>query len=99
MKEIEDILRKYGAEIETLVRDKTLAQLGLRPQLKSVQGKVNAVLSEIKKRKKGPKQLCPAPGCKRPAAPVFNMLCTQHKDAAKATVAKWREARRKKAAS
>jgi transposase len=49
------------------------------------------------RRKKGPIQLCPAPGCKERAAPVFGMVCKKHKGAPKATVAKWREARRKKA--
>jgi hypothetical protein len=50
-----------------------------------------------KARKKGPIQLCPAPGCKERSAPVFAMLCKKHKDTPKTTVAKWREARRAKA--
>lgn len=50
-----------------------------------------------KKRKASPPQLCPAPKCKNKAAPVFGMLCRDHKGTPKATVAKWREARRKAA--
>jgi hypothetical protein len=47
-------------------------------------------------RKKAPKQLCPVPGCKNPAAPVFGMVCAKHKDIAKSKVKKYREARRAK---
>ena len=41
-----------------------------------------------------PKQLCPVPGCNNPAAPVFGMVCAKHKDVPKATIKKYREARR-----
>ena len=47
-------------------------------------------------RRKGPKQLCPVPGCKNPAAPVFGMVCAKHKDIPKAQIKKYREARRAK---
>jgi hypothetical protein len=45
-------------------------------------------------RKKGPKQLCPVPGCKNAAAPVFGMVCAKHKDVPKAKIKKYREDRR-----
>src|SRR5450631_357468 len=32
-----------------------------------------------KPRKKAPRQLCPVPGCKNPAAPIFGMVCADHK--------------------
>ena len=47
-----------------------------------------------KPRKKPPVQLCPVPGCKNVAAPVFGMVCKDHKDVAKSTIKKYREARR-----
>jgi hypothetical protein len=47
-----------------------------------------------KARKKAPLQLCPVPGCKNPAAPVFGMVCAKHKDLPKAKIKKFREARR-----
>jgi hypothetical protein len=43
-----------------------------------------------------PKQLCPVPGCKNPAAPVFGMVCAKHKDIPKGQIAKYRDARRAK---
>jgi hypothetical protein len=49
-----------------------------------------------KPRKKSPLQLCPVPGCKNPAAPVFGMVCAKHKDLPKAKIKKFREARRAK---
>lgn len=45
-------------------------------------------------RRKAPIQLCPSPRCRKPAAPVFGMLCSNHKDAPKRTVKQWRDARR-----
>jgi hypothetical protein len=40
------------------------------------------------------KQLCPVPGCKNPAAPVFGMVCKEHKKVPKAKIKKYREERR-----
>jgi hypothetical protein len=53
-------------------------------------------IPQKKPRKKAPKQLCPVPGCTNPAAPVFGMVCADHKDVAKAKIKKYREARRAK---
>lgn len=44
--------------------------------------------------KRRPKQLCPVPGCKNPAAPVFGMVCSKHKDIPKPEIKKFREQRR-----
>ena len=60
---------------------------------------VAAMVSAPKKpRKKAPRQLCPVPGCKNPAAPVYGMVCKDHKDVPKAKIKKYREARRAKKA-
>jgi hypothetical protein len=50
----------------------------------------------LKARRKVPTQLCPVPGCKNKAAPVFGMVCAEHKDVAKAKIKKYREVRRAK---
>ena len=47
-----------------------------------------------RKRRKGPIQLCPVPGCSNRAAPVFGMVCSKHKDLPKAEIKKYREQRR-----
>jgi hypothetical protein len=49
-----------------------------------------------KRRKKAPPQLCPVPGCKNRAAPIFGMVCSTHKDVPKAKIKQYREARRAK---
>ena len=49
-----------------------------------------------KARRKGPIQLCPVPGCKNKAAPVFGMVCAKHKDVAKSKIKKYRDARKAK---
>jgi hypothetical protein len=49
-----------------------------------------------KPRKKAPLQLCPVPGCKNPAAPVFGMVCAKHKDLPKTKIKKFREERKAK---
>ncbi len=45
--------------------------------------------------RKAPRQLCPVPGCKNTAAPVFGMVCAEHKDTAKSKIKEYRDARRK----
>lgn len=45
-------------------------------------------------RKKPPTQFCPVPGCKNRAAPVFGMVCRDHKDVPKAKIKKYRAERR-----
>ena len=40
------------------------------------------------------KQICPVPGCKNVAAPIFGMVCKEHKKVPKAKIKKYREERR-----
>jgi hypothetical protein len=51
-----------------------------------------AISGPVKRRAK---QLCPVPGCRNPAAPVFGMVCAKHKDLPKSKIKEYREARRK----
>ncbi|HJX64498.1 MAG TPA: hypothetical protein VJ860_11190 [Polyangia bacterium] len=44
--------------------------------------------------KRRPKQLCPVPGCRGVAAPVFGMVCSEHKKVSKALIKKYRAERR-----
>lgn len=43
---------------------------------------------------RAPKQLCPVPDCTNPAAPVFGMVCSEHKDVPKSKIRQYRAARR-----
>jgi hypothetical protein len=70
---------------------------GRPPKGKAALAALTPITSIAKKaRKKGPKQLCPVPGCKNPAAPVFGMVCAKHKDVAKSKIRKYREVRKAK---
>jgi hypothetical protein len=53
-----------------------------------------AMPTRKKARKKAPPQYCPVPGCKNKAAPIFGMVCSDHKDVPKAKIKEYREARR-----
>jgi hypothetical protein len=64
---------------------------GRPPKMSTIAGLVTK-----KARKKLPRQLCPVPGCKNSAAPVFGMVCAKHKDVAKSKIKKYREERRVK---
>jgi len=68
-----------------------------RPPKSTAPAALAAPAAVVKKaRKKGPLQLCPVPGCKNPAAPVFGMVCAKHKDLPKAKIKAFREARKAK---
>jgi len=56
----------------------------------------NGASPGFKAKRKLPVQLCPVPGCKGKAAPVFGMVCAEHKDLPKAKIKKYREQRRAK---
>jgi hypothetical protein len=45
-------------------------------------------------KKRRPRQICPVPGCKNVAAPIFGMVCKDHKKVAKSKIKKYREERR-----
>jgi hypothetical protein len=99
---LRDLISDFAAKLTSLVqsealaraRDQVTAVLGIRRRDRPAGG--SASIIGRKPRKKGPKQLCPVPGCKNPAAPVFGMVCAKHKDVPKAKIKKYREARRAK---
>ena len=58
------------------------------------QAVAHVAVKRTAERKKPPKQLCPVPGCKNVAAPIFGMVCKDHKKVAKSKIKKYREERR-----
>jgi hypothetical protein len=103
--DIQDVVQQFVDSLSSLIeqdvvsraRDAVLQAFGGRAPaaLRSV-GQLKAVgAGRIgRKRRKGPIQLCPVPGCSNRAAPVFGMVCAKHKDLPKAEIKKYREARR-----
>jgi hypothetical protein len=107
---VDDFANQLSALIEAQVLERARATVaaalgtqgkrgpGRPPKLaKLVQLSAGAGLK--KPRKKAPPQLCPVPGCKNRAAPIFGMVCSKHKDVPKAKIKEYREARRAKKSS
>lgn len=107
---VDDFAKQLNALIETQVvtraRDAVAAALGgasgkrgpgRPPKLVSLAlASAPLVNGAKKRRKKAPPQLCPVPGCKNRAAPIFGMVCSDHKDVSKTKIKQYREARRAK---
>jgi hypothetical protein len=101
---INSLTEAFARELTSLVEQATAERIqtailgglggaGRRPG-RPPKGGVPALPAFATPRKKAPKQLCPVPGCKNPAAPVFGMVCAKHKDIPKAKIKKYREDRR-----
>ena len=90
MDTIESLLREFAGRIERVATAECAQRM-----IAYAEGKGAAASKAA--RRSGPVQLCPVPKCKNRAAPVYGMVCADHKDVPKKTIAKYREARRKKA--
>jgi len=104
--DIQDLVQQFVDSLSSLIEQDTVSRAraavlnafgghaaagalrGAGPAKAAVVGRVG------RKRRKGPIQLCPVPGCSNRAAPVFGMVCSKHKDLPKAEIKKFREARR-----
>jgi len=95
---IEDFATRLSAVIEqeTLSRARIAVESALGHRGPGRPAKIVPLALGTRARRKGPKQLCPVPGCKNPAAPVFGMVCAEHKGVAKTKIKKYRELRRAK---
>jgi hypothetical protein len=113
MSTIKDIVEDFADKLHALIEGQAVARartavmeaFGVAP--KRGPGRPPKALAVVapakaektrKRRKKAPLQLCPVPGCKNPAAPVFGMVCAKHKDLPKRLIKKYREARKAKKA-
>jgi hypothetical protein len=102
MSDIRSLVENFTNQLTALVEGQALdraravveSALGVRPPGRPA--KISPIAIAKKARKKPPKQFCPVPGCKNPAALVFGMVCAKHKDVAKAKIKKYREARKAK---
>jgi hypothetical protein len=65
-----------------------------RPPKQAMVRVAPVAVKRMAERKKPPRQLCPVPGCKNPAAPIFGMVCKEHKNVAKSKIKKYRAERR-----
>jgi hypothetical protein len=98
---IEDFANRLSTlvEADALERARAMASeaLGMARNGGRRVGRPPKALAAVQKpRKKGPIQLCPVPGCKNRAAPVFGMVCAKHQGLPKTKIKAFREARRAK---
>jgi hypothetical protein len=102
MENVRSLIEAFATRLAAVVEHETLSRA--RIAVESAIGrrgpgrpaKIVALRLGTRARRKGPKQLCPVPGCKKPAAPVFGMVCAEHKGVAKTKIKKYRELRRAK---
>jgi hypothetical protein len=110
MNNVRSLIEDFANQLSALVESQALAQaravveraLGVRRPGRPPKAAPLALTAESrtkpekKARKKPPKQFCPVPGCKNVAAPVFGMVCAEHKNVAKAKIKQYRAARKAK---
>ncbi|HJX54434.1 MAG TPA: hypothetical protein VJ801_16835 [Polyangia bacterium] len=103
--QIETFTQQLVATVEAAITQRIQAVLGGafgvqqkrgpgRPPKQAVVRVAPVAVKRMAERKKPPRQLCPVPGCKNPAAPIFGMVCKEHKNVAKSKIKKYRAERR-----
>jgi len=90
---VEKLSAVIGADVASRVRSNVDSLLG-GPSRRPASLTLSALPN--RPRRKAPIQLCPVPGCKNRAAPVFGMVCSEHKNVSKARIRAYRQARREK---
>jgi len=98
MNDVRSLIESFVGQLSAVVERQAVerARTSLETAFAGSGGGSRPVTLSGRPRRKLPRQLCPVPGCKNPAAPVFGMVCAKHKDVAKAKIKKYREARRAK---
>jgi len=101
--DVQDLVQQFVERLSSLIEQDTVSRAreavltafgGRAPAGLQLRGAGKLTSPIGRKRRKGPIQLCPVPGCSNRAAPVFGMVCSKHKDLPKSEIKKYREARR-----
>jgi hypothetical protein len=101
---VESFVGRIAAAVEASVSQRLQAAIAAafgapqkggpgRPAKQAVAG-VAPVAAKSAEMKARPKQFCPVPGCKNTAAPIFGMVCKDHKSVAKSKINKYRAERK-----
>ena len=90
--DIRSLVEEFSAGLGSLIEREVIDRA--RSVVDGALGRGGGVVA--KARRKSPRQLCPVPGCRNAAAPVFGMVCADHKNVPKTKIRKFREARRAK---
>jgi hypothetical protein len=95
MDDVRSLVEAFAPRLSAIIEREVVERARTSISAAFGEGRTGARLT-LSGRRKPPRQLCPVPGCKNTAAPVFGMVCAKHKDIPKAQIAKYREARRSK---
>ena len=97
--DLQEIVQQFVDKLSSVIESEVVSR-AREAALNALDGRGGSVTVRggvvVRKRRKGPIQLCPVPGCQNRAAPVLGMVCSKHKDLPKAAIKKYREARRAK---
>jgi hypothetical protein len=93
---IRSLVDEFANRLQALMQHEVIARARAVVDGALANGRSRLPGASGKPRRKPPRQLCPVPGCKNTAAPVYGMVCGKHKDVPKAKIKKYREARRLK---
>ena len=96
--DLRSLVLEFTDRLQSLIQEQVIARARAAVDGALGNGGGRPLTPSGKTRKKFPRQLCPVPGCKNTAAPIYGMVCGNHKDVPKAKIKKYREARRAKKA-
>jgi len=110
-RDIQSAISEFAQRLTSLIESDAMARArdtvirafsnGSKPRRGRPPGSGATLASSVgvggKTRRKRAKVFCPVPGCKNVAAPVFGMVCGEHRDVPKAKIKKYRAARKAKA--
>lgn len=90
--EMEALVTDFAGKLTELVTERTRrsVQAMLAPLLQGQSAGAAPTFSFSGR----PRQLCPVPGCEKTAAPLYGMVCVEHKNLPKAEIKKYREERK-----
>ena len=96
--DLQEVVQQFVDKISSMIESEVVSR-AREAALNALDGRGSVTVRGgviVRKRRKGPIQLCPIPDCENRATPVFGMICAKHKDLPKAAIKKYREARRAK---
>jgi hypothetical protein len=104
--DLKAVIRDFAGRLQAIIEEEAveraksdvLAAFGVETLTHPRRARRSRAVAAKGRRKPRSVQLCPVPGCRNPAAPIFGMVCAKHKDVPKAKIRAYREVRRAKKA-
>lgn len=94
MKQLQDAMQNFCDGLNRIVDRQVEERLSAIVQTFHPNGVVKRHFTGPPKDTSYAKRLCPVLGCKKPAAPAYNMVCAEHKDVDPKKIARYRKGKR-----